>query len=256
MNNSIVKERAWGRPELCLDLPVWGLYCPGCQHPTGARLIAEVLDELGIADRAILIIGVGCHAFSGFALNFDVVSSCHGRAPDLATAVKRIHPDTIVFSLQGDGDCIAIGAGPFIGALTRGEMITIIMLNNTNYGTTGGQLAPTTLMEQRTTTTPEGRTADREGYPAHVAELAAGFRGTAYSARGALNNLANYQRTKKYIKTAFQKQINNVGFSYVEVISACPPNWHLSPLESLEWIEEKVIPEFPLGEFKNVDLIE
>jgi len=256
MNKSIVKEKAWGWPAACLDLPVWGIYCPGCQHPTVARLIAEVTDELGVGDRVILVMGVGCHAFAGFGLNFDTISSCHGRAPDLATAVKRIYPDTIVFNLQGDGDCIAIGAGPFIAALTRGEMITVIMLNNNNYGTTGGQLAPTTLMGQRTSTSPEGRIAGREGFPAHVAELAAGFKGTAYSARGALNTIANYQRTKRYIKTAFKKQIDNVGFSFVEVLSACPANWHLTPLESLKWIEEKVIPEFPLGEFRNVDRIE
>jgi len=227
--------------------------CPGCQHPTAGRLIAEALDDLGVAEKVIGVTGIGCSAGALALLNVDVVLGAHGRAPDIATAAKRLRPDALVFTCQGDGDCIAIGAGPFIGALTRGEKFTVIMCNNANYGTTGGQLAPTTLAGQVTTTTVGGRDPFVEGYPAHVAELAALFRGTAYSARGALNTAANYQRTKKYVKTALQKQLDGVGFSFVEILSACPPNWHMSPVEAVKWVGETMIVEFPLGEFKNVD---
>ena len=231
--------------------------CPGCQYWTLGRIFAEVLQELDIYGKTIGIVGVGCHGNAVSVLNIDSMLSAHGRAPDTATAIKRLRPDAIVFTIQGDGDCIAIGAGAFIGALTRAERLTIIMCNNANYGTTGGQLAPTTLRGQITSTTPGGRgTTGNDGYPTHTAELAAIFKGVAYSARGAINTPANYQRTKGYIKTAFRKQMEGVGFSFVEVLSNCPPNWHLSPLESLKWIEEKMISEFPLGEFKNVDRIE
>jgi 2-oxoglutarate ferredoxin oxidoreductase subunit beta len=233
-----------------LWMPVPG--CPGCQAGSVGRIIADVLEEMGLDGKAILSDGIGCH--SGVAvLNLDVVQGSHGGAPDMATAIKRLSPCSFVFAVQGDGDCIAIGAGSFIGALTRGEMITIIMVNNANYGTTGGQMAPTTLMGQKTTTTPSGRDAASGGYPVRVAELAATFRTVAYSARGALNTPANYQRTKKYVKTAFQKQVDHAGLGFVEVLAACPPNWHLSPVESLRWIEGKMIPAFPLGEFKSVD---
>jgi len=236
-----------------LVMPLPG--CPGCQHPTIGRIIANVLEDMELDGSAMIVTGIGCNSAVGM-LNVDCVIGSHGGAPDMATALKRLHPDNLVFTVQGDGDCIAIGAGSFIGALTRAEMITIIMCNNANYGTTGGQLAPTTLMGQVTTTTPEGRNLAMGGYPVHVPELAATFKGVAYSARGALTGPANYQRTKRYIARAFQKQVDKIGLSVVEVLSACPPNWHLSPVESLAWIEEKMIPEFPLGEFKNVDVID
>jgi 2-oxoglutarate ferredoxin oxidoreductase subunit beta len=229
--------------------------CPGCQHPTIGRIIAEVLDEMDIADNVIGVAGIGCNAGAIALLNIDVLLGAHGRAPDEATAIKRLYPDAIVFTIQGDGDCISIGAGPFIGALTRGEKITIIMCNNANYGTTGGQQAPTTLVNQVTTTTSDGRNPATEGYPAHTAELAVAFKGVAYSARGALNSPANYQRAKGYVRKAFQKQLDGVGLSFVEILSACPPNWHMSPAESLKWINEQMIAEFPLGEFKDVDRI-
>jgi len=229
--------------------------CPGCQYWTLGRLFAEVLQELNIYSKTIGVIGAGCHGNSTAVLNIDSILAAHGRAPDVATAIKRLRQDAIVCTIQGDGDCIAIGAGAFIGALTRAERLTMIMCNNANYGTTGGQLAPTTLMGQVTSTSPGGRGTNHDGFPTHTAELAAIFKGVAYSARGAINTPANYQRTKKYIKTAFRKQMEGVGLSFVEVLSNCPPNWHLSPLESLKWIEEKMIPEFPLGEFKNVERI-
>ena len=247
-------EKVAGTTKLVLG-PAF-LSCPGCQHTTIGRIIADALEELGIDGKAIAIVGVGCAGTQVFMLDVDVTCTAHGRPPDAATAIKRVRPDTIVFTIQGDGDSMAIGAGPLIGALTRGEKITIIVANNTNYGTTGGQLAPTTIMGQVTTTSPRGRAADSEGYTIHAAELAAGFKGCAYSARGALTSAAQYQKTKQYIKTAFQKQIDNVGLSFVEIISACPTNWHKTPVDCLKRIEEEIIPELPLGEFKNVDRIE
>lgn len=253
--DAMEKERIIGRPALLAgewfsDF-LWGLFCPGCQTPVVARIIAEAFEELDIGDRAIMVAGVGCHGMLLGGVALDRVHALHGRGPDVATGIKRNLPDIIVFTVQGDGDCIAIGAGSLIGAATRGEKITIIMINNTNYGTTGGQLAPTTLIGQVTTTTPQGRDPNVEGYPAHAAELVATFKGVSYSARGALHTAANYQRTKGYIKTAFQKQLDGLGLSFVEVITACPPNWHLTPVQSLAWIKEQVVPEFPLGEFKN-----
>jgi len=229
--------------------------CPGCQETTVSRIIADVLKELGIDGRAIVVMGAGCNGAAAALFHLDVLQGAHGRPPDIATAIKRLSPDNIVFTVQGDGDCIAIGAGPLIGALTRGEKITVIMCNNANYGTTGGQLAPTTLMGQKTATTPDGRDSEMGGYPVHTAELAATFKGVAYSARGALVGPSTYRRTKRYIRAAFQKQVDHVGLGFVEVLTACPPNWRLSAVESLEWIENNMIPEFPLGEFKNVSQI-
>jgi len=243
------------RGEPWMDI-LWDLFCPGCQIPMVARVIAESFEELGIGDKAIMVGAVGCTGILIASFNIDRVSPAHGRGPDVATALKRIHPETTVFTVQGDGDCIAIGAGPFLGALTRGEKITIIMVNNTNFGTTGGQLGPTTLLGQVTTTTPRGREPSSEGYPVHTAELAATFKGVAYSARGSLHTPAEFRRTKKYVKTAFQRQLDGVGLSFVEIITACPVNWHLTPVKALEWIGEEVIREFPLGEFKNVTSIE
>ena len=250
----IKEEKIVGQPSLMMMILPFA--CAGCQNQTVSRIIAETLVELGVDGKAVSIIGVGCAGSLVLSMNVDRTMSAHGRPPDLATAVKRLRPDTFVFTVQGDGDCMAIGAGPFIAALTRGEKISIIMCNNTCYGTTGGQLAPTTVMGEVTATTPDGRQPSTEGYPAHTAELAALFKGTAYSARGAVNTPANYQRTRTYIKTAFEKQINNVGLSFVEVLIACPVNWRMSPVDCLKWIDTEMIPEFPLGEFKNVGRIE
>jgi len=247
------KKKVYGNPALWIDPPGAAMYCPGCQHPVIHRIVSEVLEEMGIDGKVICMVGVGCHAFVQISWNIDILSCAHGRALDSGTAVKRLNPDALVFTIQGDGDCMAIGAGAFIGAMTRGERITTIMYNNTNYGTTGGQLAPTTLIGQKTTTTPNGRDPAVEGYPAHAAELAATFKGTVYSARGSVDTPANYQRAKKYVKKAFQKSIDGAGYSFVEILTACPPNWHLSPTECLKRIGDEIIPEFPLGEFKDVD---
>ena len=250
------KEKVAGRLMLWTYRTAVIPFCQGCQDGTIGRVICEVVEEMGIEGRMILIGGVGCHAMISFLVDFDAVQVAHGRAPDVASAIKRaLRGEPIVVTIQGDGDCIAIGTESLIQAAARAERITVIMANNGNYGTTGGQMAPTSIIGQKTTTTPEGRETIH-GFPIHAAELVAGLKGTAYSARGAFTSPADYQRTKGYVKTALQKQVDNVGFNFVEILSACPPNWHLPPLKCLKWIEEEMILEFPLGEFKNVDRLE
>ncbi len=225
--------------------------CPGCLGPVAVRGIYEALDDLQLLGKAIVIRGIGCAIGSISRIGVDSVLAAHGRAPDVATAIKRILKYPLVFTAQGDGDCFAIGAGSLMNAAARGEKITVIMFNNTIYGTTGGQMGPTTTIGQKTTTTPEGRDPTANGYPAHVPELMAALPGVAYSARGSVNNPANLGRVKKYLKKAFQAQMEGLGLSLVEIIIACPTNWHLSPIDSLKFAEEKVLPEFPLGEFRN-----
>jgi len=250
------RGKVTGMPSLWVQRPIVIPFCQGCQHGSIGRLICENVEEMGLDDRAILVGGVGCHAVISFMVDFDSVQTAHGRPPDVASAIKRVLPgEPIVMTVQGDGDALSIGTEPLIQAAARAEKITVIVANNGCYGTTGGQMAPTTLIGQKTTTTPEGRNAIH-GFPIRAAELLAGLQGVAYSARGTVSTPANYQRTKKYIKAALQKQVDGVGFSFVEIITACPPNWHLSPLECLRWIDEKVVQQFPLGEFKNVDSLE
>jgi len=185
-------------------------------------------------------------------LDIDCINGAHGRGPDIATGIKRTLPDTVVFTLQGDGDCLAIGAEPFLNAMFRAENITIIMLNNANYGTTGGQLAPTTLVGQVTTTTPQGRDVAGQGYPAHAAELASTLKGVSFSARGALATASHYRQSKEYVRLAFQRQMSAPGLSFVEIICACPTDWRLSPADSLVRIKDEMLREFPLGIFKDV----
>jgi len=195
---------------------------------------------------------VGC-CFGFFALvNIDGCNCAHGAAPAVATAIKHAHfGKPLVFTIQGDGDCLAIGGGYLLNAAARAERITVIMLNNSNYGTTGGQMAPTTPLGMRTTTSPEGRDPKLHGFPLHASEFLVTMQGVVYAARGALNSAANYQRAKKYITTAFQKQLNDEGFTFVELLGICPPDWHMEPLAALDYLEEKIIAEYPLGEFKK-----
>ena len=255
MENKIKEKRVVGRPNL--RLPTLGMYCPGCHYGIITRIICEVIDELGIDGRAIGLAGVGC-SFGGAPMTIDIDwTSCpHGRAPAMATAIKRINPDAIVLTVQGDGDLGAIGLGCFMNALARGEKLTTIFLNNAVYGTTGGQMAPTTLLGMETTTSPEGRNIETAGYPLHIPELAATMKGVAYSARWTVHNPANFQKARKSLKTAFQKQIDGIGYGIVEFISACPPGWKRTPLECLDFISEKMLEEYPIGEFKNIDSIE
>jgi 2-oxoglutarate/2-oxoacid ferredoxin oxidoreductase subunit beta len=245
------------KPDLWTGVGAGVHACAGCQQPTFLRVVMEALTEMDLAGRAVMVVGIGCTPLIGFAgMNIDRLHGPHGRSPDMATGVKRVCPESLVFTMQGDGDLAAIGAGSLIGALNRGEKITIFMINNANFGNTGGQMAPTTLPGQVTTTTPYGRTAQSDGYPMHVAEFMASFKSVVYSARGSLVNPAQYQRTKKFVKTAFQKQVDGSGVSFVECLAACPVNWHLTPMQSLKWIEEKMMVEYPVGEFKNIDKIE
>ena len=249
------KELVCGIPRLYLEHRLGRGDCTGCQYPTTARIVYEVLDEMGIGDDTILVSSAACGGGIMITSKIDTIQPNHGQGTDAAAAVKHVRPDSIVLAYGGDGDIAAIGCGAFINAAGRADKFTTIMVNNGHYAMTGGQLAPTTLMGQVTTTTPLGRNPG-EGYTMHIPEMIATMKGVAYSARGAVHTPAHYQRTKKYLKTALQKQLDNVGFSFLEILSTCPTGWHVSPLESLKWVEEKMIPELPLGEFKNVDRLD
>jgi len=253
---TITKEKIYGAPKL--KTPIHArFYCPGCHYGIICKAICEVIEDLEIDGKAIGLAGVGC-SFGGVPITVDVDfnSAPHGRAPAMATAIKRILPETVVFTVQGDGDLGAIGLGCFMNALLRGEKLTTIFLNNACYGTTGGQMAPTTLVGMKTTTTVYGRDPKITGYPFHGAELAASMKAVAYSARCSVHTPVNYQQTKKALKMAFQKQLDGIGYGFVEILSACPANWGLSPVDCLKFISEEMIVEYPLGEFKNVDAID
>ena len=237
------------KPNALADVPFH--YCPGCTHGIVHRLVAEVIDELGIEGKTIGIAPVGCSVFAYNYFNCDMVEAAHGRAPAVATGVKRANPDNIVFTYQGDGDLAAIGTAETVHAAGRSENITIIFINNAIYGMTGGQMAPTSLVEQITQTTPYGRKPETQGYPIKVCEMLSTLDGTTYAERVAVNNVKNIRNAKKAIKKAFENQINKKGFSIVEVLSTCPTNWGLSPEEALKWVEEKMMPVYPLGVYKD-----
>jgi 2-oxoglutarate ferredoxin oxidoreductase subunit beta len=225
-------------------------YCPGCTHGTAHRLVAEVIDEMNIAEKTIGVASVGCSVFTFQHLNTDFVQAPHGRAPAMATGIKRVRSDRIVFTYQGDGDMISIGAGEIIAAAGRGENITVIFLNNANFAMTGGQMAPTTLPGMITTSSQEGRDVEQAGYPIRACELLASQEGSSYIARRALNSPKNIRMAKKAIRLAFETQIRGLGFSMVELLSTCPTNWRRTPVESIKWLEEKMIPYYPLGDYK------
>ncbi len=227
-------------------------YCPGCGHGIIHRLIAEVIEELGIQEKTAGIAPVGCAVFAYKYFDIDMYEAPHGRAPAVATGYKRVQPDHYIFTYQGDGDLAAIGTAEIVQAAHRGEKITTIFVNNAIYGMTGGQMAPTTLLGQKTTTSPLGRTKEHSGAPIRVAEMLATIDGSAYIERTAINNTANIIKTKNAIKKAFQTQIDGKGFSMVEVLSNCPTNWGKTPVESMEWIEQNMIPYYPLGVKKEV----
>ncbi|MDI6759047.1 MAG: thiamine pyrophosphate-dependent enzyme [Candidatus Omnitrophota bacterium] len=225
-------------------------YCPGCGHGIAHRLIAEVVDELNIRERLIAVAPVGCAVIAYDYWNFDCSESAHGRALAVATAMKRVRPKQIVFTYQGDGDLAAIGTAETIHAANRGENLTVIFINNAVYGMTGGQMAPTTLLNQKTATTPYGRDAKFQGYPLKISEMLAILQGVKYVERVSLHNPQEVLKTKKAIKQAFLNQINNVGFSLVEILSPCPTYWNLSCKEALDWIRDVMVKEFPLGRIK------
>jgi 2-oxoglutarate ferredoxin oxidoreductase subunit beta len=227
-------------------------YCPGCGHSIAHRLICEVIEELNLYDKVIGIPPPGCSVFAYNYMDIDMAECAHGRGTAVATGMKRAYPEAIVFTYQGDGDLAAIGTAETIHAANRGEKITAIFINNAVYGMTGGQMAPTTMLTQKTTTTPFGREASYEGYPVKISEMLALLKGTVYIERVAVNSPANIRIAKKAIKKAFQTQIDNLGFSLVEILSPCPTNWKMKPLESWQWIDKEMTKEFPLGVIKDV----
>ena len=227
-------------------------YCPGCTHGIIHRLVAEVLEELGVGDTAIGIAPVGCAVFAYNYFNCDMMEAAHGRAPPCATGAKRVHPDKVVFTYQGDGDLASIGAAEIVHAAARGEKITTIFVNNAIYGMTGGQMAPTSLPGQITTTSPYGRDTAHCGFPVKMSEMLAQLDGPAYIERVSVHDVPHVVAAKKAIRKAFEAQIAGKGFSMVEVLSTCPTNWGLTPQEALKWLKENMIPQFPLGVYKEV----
>ena len=227
-------------------------YCPGCTHGIVHRLVAEVIDELGIEGKTIGIAPVGCSVMAYNYFTVDMIEAAHGRAPAVATGVKRADPENIVFTYQGDGDLASIGTAETVHAAARNENITVIFINNAIYGMTGGQMAPTSLPGQVTQTSPYGRDVSLCGYPVKICEMLSALEGPEYLERVAVNSVKNVRNAKKAIKKAFENQINGKGFSLVEVLSSCPTNWGLSPLKTLDFIHEQTMGEFPLGIFKDI----
>jgi 2-oxoglutarate ferredoxin oxidoreductase subunit beta len=228
-------------------------YCPGCTHGIIHRLVGEALEELGVMDKTIAVAPVGCAVLAYNYFNCDGIEAAHGRAPAVATGVKRVHPDKVVFTYQGDGDLASIGMAETVHVAARNENLTTIFVNNAIYGMTGGQMAPTTLPGQVTTTSPEGRVGLNESGPIKVCELLSTISGPAYIARVSVHDPRHIMQAKKAIKKAFEYQINKKGFALVEVLSTCPSNWKLSAVDSLEWLKDNMIPMFPLGVYKEVE---
>jgi len=237
------------KPKSLTDAPMH--YCPGCTHGIIHRLVAECIDELGIEGKTIGVAPVGCAVMAYDYFACDVIQAPHGRAPAIATGVKRSLPDSVVFTYQGDGDLAAIGTAETVHSATRGENITAIFVNNAIYGMTGGQMAPTSLPNQITQTTPYGRDVNTAGYPIRVCEMLSTLDGTAFAERVSVDCVKNVLKTKKAIKKAFQTQISGIGFSIVEVVSSCPTNWGLAPNDALIWLRENMLPYYPLGVYKD-----
>jgi len=237
------------KPKALTDAPLH--YCPGCTHGIVHRLVAEAIDELGIEGTTIGVAPVGCAVMAYNYFACDMAEAAHGRAPAVATGIKRADPSKVVFTYQGDGDLASIGMAETVHAATRNENITIIFINNAIYGMTGGQMAPTTLPGQVTQTSPYGRDVNHCGFPIRVCEMLSTLDGPEYLERVAVNNVKNIKNAKKAIKKAFQNQVEGKGFSLVEVISSCPTNWGMTPQKALEWIDENMIPYYPLGVSKD-----
>ena len=244
-----MKRKAFGRPACLKEVEYH--YCPGCSHGIIHNLIGEVIDDLGIVERTVGISSVGCSVLACDYFCCDMVQAAHGRAPAVATGIKRVWPDDIVFTYQGDGDLAAIGCGEIVNAAARGERITTVFVNNAIYGMTGGQMAPTTLPRQITTTSPGGRDSARDGMPIRVSEMLATLEGAGYIARAAVNNPKNVINAKAAIREAFLNQLEGTGFSLVEILSTCPVNWGMSPIEAMAWVEQSMIPFYPLGTMKS-----
>ena len=243
-------EKVYSRTVGIRDDMVSG-FCPGCMHSTVMKLISEVLEEMNLFDKAACVLGIGCCGLHMEYMTFDNITSPHGRACAVATGIKRSNPDSLVFTYQGDGDFASIGLGESISAANRGENISVIFINNGIYGMTGGQMAPTTLVGMKASTAPKGRIPEEHGYPMHMCEILNQLTAPVYLERTSCNNPANVMKTKKAIKKAFQNQLEGKGFSMVEIVTSCPTNWGLDPLDALDYIEEKMLPEFPLGVFRD-----
>ncbi len=238
----------YSRPRGLTETP--SHYCPGCTHGTAHRLVAEVLEEMNVLDRTIGVAPVGCSVFAYNYIDTDFVEAAHGRAPAMATGIKRVLPDRIVFTYQGDGDLASIGMAEIVHAAARGENITVIFINTAIYGMTGGQMAPTTLPGMKTTSSPKGRDVESQGFPIRMAEMLATLDGAGYIVRRSLHDPKNIRLAKKAIRTAFETQLHGLGFSMVELLSTCSTGWGVSPVESLTWLEEHMIPAYPLGDYK------
>ena len=239
------------KPALMNDIPMH--YCPGCSHGVIHKLVAEVIGEMGMEDKTVAVSPVGCAVFAYNYIDVDWVEAAHGRAPAVATALKRVNPGKLVFTYQGDGDLAAIGTAETIHAANRGENIVIIFVNNAIYGMTGGQMAPTTLLGQRATTCIGGRDAKVSGYPIRMSEMLATLAGPAYIERVALSQPKYIMQAKAAIKKAFKNQVDKKGFSFVEVLSTCPTNWGMRPVDALKWVDENMIPYYPLGVKKDFE---
>ncbi len=246
------KNLVYQRPTLIVDRPMH--YCPGCSHGTIHKVIAEVIDEMGVADRAVGISPVGCAVFAYDYINVDWIQSAHGRACAVATGARRMQPDNIVFTYQGDGDLSAIGVAETIHAAARGENIVVIFVNNAIYGMTGGQMAPTTLMGMKTSTTPDGRRADINGYPFKITEMIAHLDGATYVTRQAVNSPAALRKCKKAVRKAFDNAQACNGFSIVEIVGTCSSGWKMTPVAANKWLDENMLPFYPLGDIKDEKL--
>ena len=237
------------KPELLNDVPMH--YCPGCSHGVVHKLVSEVIAEMGMADKTIAISPVGCAVFAYKYIDVDWQEAAHGRAPALASAVKRLWPDRLVFTYQGDGDLACIGTAETIHALNRGENITIIFINNAIYGMTGGQMAPTTLLGMKTVTCPYGRDPKLHGYPLKMADIAAQLEGTCYVTRQTVHTVAAIRKAKNAIRKAFEYSMQGKGSNLVEIVSTCNTNWRMSPVKANQWMEENMVPYYPLGDLKD-----
>jgi 2-oxoglutarate ferredoxin oxidoreductase subunit beta len=246
-------ELLYSRPESLREAHFH--YCPGCTHGTTHRLVAEVIDELGVRERCVAVAPVGCAVLAYNYFNLDMAEAAHGRAPAMATGIKRVSPDKVVWTYQGDGDLAAIGTAETVQSANRGEPITIIFVNNGIYGMTGGQMAPTTLPGGVTTSSPTGRDVATAGYPMRVAELLAVLPGTAYITRQAVLDHKQIRKAKKAIKLAFRVQIEGLGFSLVEILNTCPTNWRMAPDQALQWAQDNMVPYYPLGDTKMTDAV-
>jgi len=247
-------EVIYQRPESFTDVHTH--YCPGCTHGVAHRLVAEVVDEMGLREKTIGVAPVGCSVFAYRYFKMDFVEAAHGRAPAMATGIKRVLPENTVFTYQGDGDLASIGIAEIMHAAARGENITVIFINNAIYGMTGGQMAPTTLVGMKTTSSPLGRDVELAGYPIRMAEILSNLDGASYIVRRSLHDAANIRKSKKAIRLAFEAQERGLGFSMVELLSSCPTNWKISPQEALEFVAEKMVPVFPLGDYKVSSVLE